>query len=548
MPITEPKPSSIATAGAHAASDPRPRVVMLVANHFRNDTRVYKEARSLIEWGCEVHVLAMAANDLPPKQVHDQIRITRLPMPPPIRSAICCAMIPLLWWSRRLVQILVGSPVRLAETRTSNQSGGIQDKPRRQPYSWLGPLRNLTARGMSLRAQVFFIKVERRLIFEFRRVVIRGGYLLRRGVTKVRKAIQSRLFPPAAKILLLNRSFAAQAIALKPDVVHCHDLNTLAAGVVVKRLIGVPLVYDSHELFVERNIGTTSRWKDRALWGRIEKFCIGQCDAVLSVAQSICNHLQRQYRIAPPHLVRNVQPYEPARPRSTLLADELGIPANRAIVIYAGAVTTNRGLEAMIDSAPMLQGSVYVIMGHANNPEFLQSLKRRAKALGQLNRTVYFRDAVPMDRVIEYLASAHAGIVPTQNACLSYYYESSNKIFHCIMAGIPLAMSDHPEKRMIVEEHGVGVLFDETNPAAIADAVNRLLDDDIAYQSMRRNCLRAARSLNWEHEEHRLRSIYAGLLKDRAAPLPAVPLFSDSVLVEPAGIPGAGMPATAAIS
>ncbi len=38
-----------------------PRVVMLLANQFTHDTRVFKEARSLIEWGCEVHIVAMAA-------------------------------------------------------------------------------------------------------------------------------------------------------------------------------------------------------------------------------------------------------------------------------------------------------------------------------------------------------------------------------------------------------------------------------------------------------------------------------------------------------
>ena len=33
------------------------------------------------------------------------------------------------------------------------------------------------------------------------------------------------------------------------DVVHCHDLDTLFAGVLLKRKLGVKLVYDSHEIF-----------------------------------------------------------------------------------------------------------------------------------------------------------------------------------------------------------------------------------------------------------------------------------------------------------
>jgi glycogen synthase len=33
------------------------------------------------------------------------------------------------------------------------------------------------------------------------------------------------------------------------DVVHCHDLDTLFAGVLLKQKLGVKLVYDAHEIF-----------------------------------------------------------------------------------------------------------------------------------------------------------------------------------------------------------------------------------------------------------------------------------------------------------
>jgi glycosyltransferase involved in cell wall biosynthesis len=161
-------------------------------------------------------------------------------------------------------------------------------------------------------------------------------------------------------------------------------------------------------------------------------------------------------------------------------------------------------------------------MGYARNADYLASLKQRAEKLGVMSSSVFFREAVPIDDVVRYVASADLGIVPTQNVCLSYFFESSNKIFHCVMAGVPVAMSDHREKRLLVEEYGIGVLFDETDPAEIARVVNQALDDREAYAVLRRNCLEAARVLNWEHEEHTLRQIFADLLGDRAAPVPQV--------------------------
>src|SRR6266850_638051 len=93
---SHPKRSAKSAIGRSAAVVAPPRIVMLVANHFRHDTRVYKEARSLIEWGCEVHVLAMAAPDLPMREIQDGIHVQRLPHPRGMFAAICCALIPLL--------------------------------------------------------------------------------------------------------------------------------------------------------------------------------------------------------------------------------------------------------------------------------------------------------------------------------------------------------------------------------------------------------------------------------------------------------------------
>ena len=328
--------------------------------------------------------------------------------------------------------------------------------------------------------------------------------------------------PNATRLVELNEVMLRHALALRPDVIECHDLNTLLAGFYAKKLRGVALVYDSHELYLERNIGQGNRRKDRMLWGFIEQRCIGQCNAVLSVAQSICIHLERQYGVPRPHLIRNVQPFEPPCERSRVLTNELGIDPEFRLVIYPGAITINRGMEVLIDAAAYLDRAAVVIMGYARSDEYLESLRQRARDRGVLGTRVFFRDAVPINDVIRYVRSADVGVVPTQNVCLSYYYESSNKIFHCLMAGVPVAMSDHPEKRLVVEEYGVGALFDETKPELIAACINGLLADRVQFEHMELACLAAARTLNWEHEEHRLRCVFAEILGEAAPPVPPV--------------------------
>ncbi len=464
----------------------RPQVVMLLANDFVHDTRVYKEACSLIGWGCDVHVLAMGGLDLPKYERNDGIHVHRV-----ARSTRLLWILPVAlacWWCRPVLRYLFSAP-------------GAGDQ---RQYA-----RGLRAFALRLWSMI------RTLLLRMRWVAGRIWKLFlylfgSPAVITVQRRLK-RLFPTSFRLLACNIQFARKALALKPDIVQSHDLNTLMTGVIVKRLTGIPLVYDSHELFLERNLGDRSRAWDKAVWAPIERFCIRKCDAVLSVSESICRHLARQYNIPKPYLIRNVQPYEPPPAPTTILADELGISRDRPIVLFPGAITFNRGLEVMIDSAPFLNGAVYVIMGYARNPSYLESLKQRARELGQLNRRVFFREAVPIDQVVRYSASADLGIIPTPNVCLSYYYGLGNKHFHLLMAGVPLVTSDHPEQRMLIETYAVGAIFDETDPQDIARVVNDTLTNRGALEEMRQRCLVAAKSLNWEHEEKKLRQVFSAL-------------------------------------
>jgi glycosyltransferase involved in cell wall biosynthesis len=467
---------------------------MLLANEFVHDTRVYKQAQSLISWGCDVHVIAIAKPHLPVSEVVDGIHVHRVTLNPDDIFRIGKQL--LVWWNRKwLRRMTMPIPAYAPSTGTApHAAGGIHTN---------GTVHTNGHVSAPPRRPGYFARLHKRRIEPI----------------KVRLRKRS---PTPLRLLALNHRFAVEAIKLEPDVIQSHDLNTLYGGGLVKQLLGVPLVFDSHELFLERNRGeNTSKW-DRRIWGYIQKRFIRNCDAVMSVADGICRHLEKQYSIPRPHLVRNTQPYEPPAPRSRLLADDLDIPYDMKILIYPGAITANRGLEVLIDSAAQFDNAAAVIMGYARNQAYLDELIERARERGVLNRTLYFRDAVPIDKVVEYVASADLGVVPTQNVCLSYFYESSNKIFHCMMAGVPLAMSDHAEKRQLVEEYGIGVLFDETDPAAIAASINDLLADQAQYDVMSQNCLDAACTMNWEHEEHKLRTMFAALIGDRLPPVPPV--------------------------
>ncbi len=315
--------------------------------------------------------------------------------------------------------------------------------------------------------------------------------------------------------LLKYLEFIVRAVArvahLHPAVVHAHDVNALVPGYLAARRSCARLVYDAHELWAERHAVLL-----RAAWVRrlvmfTERFLARRADAVITVNPPIAELLARRYRIAPPVVLMNCQEYRPVE-RNAVLREELHIPPEQRIVIYPGLFAPGRGLEHLIRAAPHLDRAVVVLMGKDRLNGRLQSL---VSQMG-LQERVLFREPVPPDEVARYVASADLGVIPTQDVDLSYHYGAGNKLFHYIMAGIPAAVSDQPEKRRIVETYGVGAVFDQSDPQDIARVINSLLNDRERYERMCRNARRAAREeLNWGHEARKLLVLYERLLESR---------------------------------
>jgi len=478
-----------------------------------------KEATSLTKNGYEVHIVALMKPNLKAVEIIDGVTIHRV-KPAFVRLWCVCRVLPMLL-------------VRFGEIPNTamRKRGGNKSRVR----NLIGFVRNIFVGffrciGIILfflfivpvwgfaRLLTFFFKIKgdkingrepllvvrlsEKSIGELKHVV--GPILLRViGITRAYRLLLGTL-PYSFRLHSINFDLCERALLLKPDIIQSHDCNTILGGAMIKKKLGIPLVYDSHELYLERNIGTRSRWWDKKQWSPIEKKCIKKCDVVITVSQGIVEHLNKQYGRDDVVLVRNVQPYHEPPKRNNLLRTELGIPDGKKIGLYIGAITFNRGVEELIDAATKLQNAAIVIMGPAINPHYVDELRARAEKLGVLGTTIFFRGPVASSQVLEYVASADIGVVPTQACCLSYEFESSNKIFHCVMAGVPLAMSNHIEKRILQETYGIGVLFDETNPKDIAKVIDDFVIDETQMETCANNCLAAAKELCWENEEKKL--------------------------------------------
>jgi glycosyltransferase involved in cell wall biosynthesis len=336
----------------------------------------------------------------------------------------------------------------------------------------------------------------------------RDGYRVER--IRVRSRTWGKNLPAWAVKYL---EFCARAIRhvtrLDPAVVHTHDIDALIPGYIAARLSRSKLVYDAHELWAERQHNIIRYPWLRRLIVAFEGLLSRRADAVITVNPSLANHLAEQHNIPTPTVLMHCQEYRPVE-RNDILRREFNIPPDQHIVIYAGLMKPGRGLDMLIRAAPYLDRAVIILMGPEQIRSHLEHLTRELK----VQNRVLFRDPVPPEDVQYYVASADIGVMPTQNVDLSYYYGAGNKLFHYLAAGIPAAVSNHPEKRRIVETYGVGAVFDENDPQDIARTINQLLSNEKIYQAMCRRAREATQErLNWRVESRKLLSLYTHLLK-----------------------------------
>jgi glycosyltransferase involved in cell wall biosynthesis len=321
---------------------------------------------------------------------------------------------------------------------------------------------------------------------------------------------------------------------VRADFYHAHDLNTLPLAFAMARRHGAKLVYDSHELYLDRNRFRPLSFFGRLFVQRIEAFLIRRCDGVITVNESIAEILRDRYSIPLPTVVMNT-PFRcdsSIDPGSRSLRSCLPIRSDHRILLYSGGITFNRGLDKLIRSLVLLPDCHLIMMGYGAEA-FVQELAELAEHEKVADRLSFF-GPVPSEEVSLYAASADLGVAPIENACLSYYYCSPNKLFEYIHAGLPVIASNFPEMCRVIDRHQIGEAFDPSDPADIARSVKKILDQPEKLPRLRENSRQAAAFYNWEIESKRLLKLYRDLLgPSQAAPRLALLAQRSSSPAEP---------------
>lgn len=297
----------------------------------------------------------------------------------------------------------------------------------------------------------------------------------------------------------VHARWLAALMRQRPAVIHAHDVNTLPTAWLAAALLRVPLVYDAHEI----SVGREGYESFRPLVAALERRLMPRARATLTTTDLRARCFRRLYGVERPTVLQN-------RPRRAVVAAgdriraALGLRDERPIVLYQGGLQRGRGLFLLLEAAATLPAAHLVLLGGGHLAPDLHAWV----AARNLGDRIHFMDAVPLEQLPAYTASADIGVQPIENSCLNHYTTDSNKLFEYVHAGLPVVASELPEIRRVVAGHDLGLLVKPGDTKALTAALNTLIAEPERRKYHAGRAVQAAELLCWEADEHRLLSLY----------------------------------------
>lgn len=311
--------------------------------------------------------------------------------------------------------------------------------------------------------------------------------------------------------LLALPAVERQVRAFRPDVVIERYYNFGGEGVIAARRHGVPVVIEVNSPMVEY-AGSAKERLDRALGSPLRRWRGWMARRAAGFVTPTAAILPRGTPAAKVHVLpwgANTDRFRPdVEPAG------LALPEGVAVFAFVASFRAWHGAERLVDAAALLERrALFLMIG--DGPERTR-VERRVAERG-LGDRFYFRGAVANAEVPALLRLAVAGVAPFDTARHRYleidFYWCPLKILEAMAMALPVVTIDTPALARIVRPEREGLLVPEGDPAALAAALRRIVDDPEDARRMGRSArARVTAEYSWRGHAERLSAILEGIV------------------------------------
>jgi glycosyltransferase involved in cell wall biosynthesis len=287
----------------------------------------------------------------------------------------------------------------------------------------------------------------------------------------------------------------------KADVLLANDLDTLLPNYLVSKLKGIPLIYDSHEIFCEVPELQNNPSKKR-IWEKLESWIVPKLKYCITVNQSIANYFTNKYKV-PFIFVRNIPNY--SKMMNLKSRTDLNLPLGKKIIILQGAgINVQRGAEELVEAFQYLDENYLLLI--IGSGDVIYQLKENTIKL-QLQNKVKFIDKIPASELRHYTSNSNLGATIDKDSNMNYHFSLPNKVFDYMHAGVPILATKLPEIENIINTYHIGTFIENHKPKHIAEQISSFLNSK-EYLNFKSNTVIAAIENNWQTEKQKLVKLF----------------------------------------
>lgn len=304
-------------------------------------------------------------------------------------------------------------------------------------------------------------------------------------------------------IVLYNLWLLRLGTRLKPDLIHCHELWSLPASLLLAKFLRIPIVYD---VWDPHFLQYQSQWKNRLIGG-VERFLSRRANGIITASERMKTYFQTVGAKDVEYIGnwKRLADYDSIEPsRLDELRLELNISDKTLIVSYIGLLYESREILTLLKAMELAPDVVLIIAGRGS---FRQQVIEAADRLPNIR----WLDWVDLADVPMYTRLSDVIFWCVKDVPMSHMIVA-NKLFETFSAGnAMLAKRGVGEMSEILEETQTGYLIDEVTPETVAQALRELQNRERLNQ-YKDNSFAIRDTYAWARGEDLLLHLYQRLL------------------------------------
>ena len=290
---------------------------------------------------------------------------------------------------------------------------------------------------------------------------------------------------------IMQRRLASKLIQLRPDILHCHNLQgfSVSAWKAAARL-GIPIVQTIHDYYLA--CPRSAMWRPRQ--GNCRRACTecrvfaaprralsGHPAAVTCVSHRVFDRLVAAGSFA--QAARGLQPVRIIRGNNSdgPLPAPVPNPGSGIRLGFIGRIDPLKGLDALLDAMAVLPPTALSLrIAGTGAPDYVAALKAKA---GSMSNVAFLGHVNPAS----FFATLDLLVIPSQ------WEDPFPRVFHEALAhGVPSLVTPLGGLPEVIESGRTGFIAPGSDATSLAGAIMELLRNRWDYATVRAACHAAA--------------------------------------------------------